>query len=310
MALRPPTLRRRNGHETHALALEAATVSTRTAFDGIPGRVVTVAGLHGGAGATTVALHLATAATAGRGRPLVIDLAGSSAGGLAVLAGAATSAPPTTLAALRKVPNGTSRIRNGLAQTTAGVAVMGALPRADTFVDHYAAGALARFGEKARSGATADEIAELVHTVAETRLAELTPWGSGAAEQLAELIAGARQRFGLVVVDLGMAVEPDVTAAIANADLHLWVTALGPVHLQRATHQLAAHPFRPAREAIVVRDDNSGTQPDRHQYMTLIGERAAPIVQMPHHGPADDGVGPQVARTLGALASICDLVPR
>lgn len=304
--------RRRSSNSPSALELEAATASTRTAFDAVPGRVVTVAGLHGGAGATTLALSLATAVTAGRGRPLVMDLAGPASGGLAVLAGVSTSVTPTTMAALRRIPNGPARVQRGLAQTAAGVAVMGALPRADVMLDHYAAGALARIGERARAGTSSEELAELVRSVAESRLAELTPWGTSAPDQIAELVDQARRRFGLVVVDLGMAVEPDVTDALADVtDLHLWVTALGPTRRQRAALQLAAHPLRPAgREAVVVRDDDSGALPTRQEFMALLGDRAAPIVQVPHHGPADEGIGPMVGRTLGALASICDLVPR
>lgn len=293
------------------LALEAATAGTRTAFDDLPGRVVSVAGLHGGAGATTLALCLANAATSGTTPPLVMDLAGPSAGGLAILAGAASSDPPTTLAALRTEPGAIGRLKEPIAKTTTGVSIMGTPPRADSLLDHYAAGALSRIGARARSGATAEQVAELVNTVAETHLAQLLPGGQDTAEQVAMLIDQARQRFGLVVLDLGMAVEPDITAALDDVDLHLWVCSTAPASRARAQHLLAAHQHHAAcRELLVVWDDGTEQQPTRQQFVELSGTRGLPIVQMPHHGPVADGIGSMVVKSMTGLVTICDEVPR
>lgn len=293
------------------LALEAATIGTRTAFDDLPGRVVTIAGLHGGAGATTLALTLANAATTGTTPPLVMDLAGPAAGGLAILAGTASTEPPMTLAALRSQAGAVGRLETPIAKTDSGVAIIGTPPRADTMLDHYAAGALSRIGERARNGGTPEQIAELVERVAQTHLAKLLPGGEDTTDQLTALLEQVRQRFGLVVVDLGMAIEPDVSAAALHADLHLWVCSTAPASRARAQHLLATHQHHPGcKQLLVVWDDGTDQQPTRKQFVELSGTRGLPIVQMAHHGPTAQGIAAMVLQMLTGLAAICDAVPR
>jgi hypothetical protein len=157
--VRDAIARLRVWRQSGRLELEARTLSSRVAWEP-PATVVSLAGLHGGAGTSTLCLLLAEAiATFGEAPALAVDLAGRSRGGLAVLGGAAGHATAEGTCAVAAIHGG--RLEQPFGINEAGVRIIGAYPDGVEELDRGRETLTARLVEAVRSGADDARLAEL-----------------------------------------------------------------------------------------------------------------------------------------------------
>jgi hypothetical protein len=303
-ALRARLVRRRSAR---ALELEAESLSTRLGW-ATPARTISVAGVHGGAGASTLCLLVAHAiARFGEAPALAVDLAGRSRGGLAVLGHAAgqTTAEATAAAAR----NGAS-LREPCGINAAGVRILGTDPDGVEELDRSHEALVARLAaviEEGHSDAHLGEAARLA--LGEHRTWQALRWDNGhAAEDVAELLDRAVDHHALVAVDLGMLDSPPLAHTMAaRSHLHVWVVPAEARSMEIATQRLPRAPFEPGgKEAICVWAREGAPEPSSKRLSALGDLRGGPVVRIADHGHDNDWAG-RLQRCLSGVSELCEL---
>ena len=291
-----------------ALELETRTTSTRLCWEA-PATTVSVSGVHGGAGASTLCLLLAHAiARFGAAPALSVDLAGRSRGGLAVLGGACgqTTAEATALAT---VVEGSSLARP-FGINDAGVRIVGTHPDGIEELDRSCETLVARLVQAIDRGADDARLGGLARRAMRDDASwRAVRWDN---EQLAEAVAQvldqAFKHHALVVVDLGMLdSEPLARTVAVRSDLHVWVVPGRTHSLEIADRRLPLVPFESAgREAIAVWQ--IGEPPPSPARLSALGDlRGCPVVRVANHGGEGEEWPARVLRCLSGVGELCDL---
>lgn len=299
-----PWQRRRAG----ALALEACTLSSWLAW-GPPATTISLAGVHGGAGTTTLCLLLAEAvASAGAGAALAVDLAGRSRGGLAVLGGAGGQTTAEATCAVAALRGG--RLERPFGSNRQGVRIIGTHPDGVEELDRSHETLVARLVEAVASGAEDARLAELVRTaVREDRSWHALRWDNEqVAEAVARVLDEAAAHHALVAVDLGM-LDSDQLAAVvgARSHLHVWVVPGRTASLEIAERRLALVPFEPAGGEAIAVWQADGRSPSAKRLSALADLRGCPVVRLANYGGDNEDVAVRVQRCLSGITELCEL---
>ena len=291
-----------------ALALEASTISSRLAWQP-PARTISLAGVHGGAGASTLCLLLAHAVAAlGKAPALTVDLAGRGRGGLAVLAGVAGQTTAEGVAAVAAIHGSTLAQPYGV--SAAGVRILGAKPDGIEELDRGHETLVARLVEAVDSGADDGRLADLARqAVSDDHSWQALRWDNGqVAAAVARVLDQAGAHHALVAVDLGMLdSEPLARTVGARSDLHVWVLPGRAHSFEIAARRLPLLPFEPAgAEAIAV------WQADEHapsaKRLSALGDlRGCPVVRLANGGDRRQGWPEMVLRCLSGIGELCEL---
>lgn len=290
-----------------ALALEAESLSTRLGW-AAPARTISVAGVHGGAGASTLCLLVAhTIARFGKAPALTMDLAGRSRGGLAVLGGAAAQ---TTAEGTAAAARSGGALREPVAVNAAGVRIVGCHPDGVAELDRSHETLVARLAaviEEGHSDAHLGEVARLA--MGEHRTWQALRWDNGhATEAIAGLLDRAVDHHALVAVDLGMLDSPPLAHALAaRSHLHVWVVPAETRSMEIAHQRLPRAPFEPqGAEAVCVWAREGAPVPSSRRLSALGDLRGCPVVRLADHGPADDWATRLLA-CLSGVSELCEL---
>jgi hypothetical protein len=300
----PQFLSKRRGA---VMALDARAASARLCWDP-PATVVSLAGVHGGSGVTTLCLLLAEAiATVGRAPAMAIDLAGRTRGGLAVLAGAAGQTTAEATCAVAAIHGG--QLEHPFGVNEHGVRIIGANPDGVEELDRSHETFVARLVEAVASGADDARLAQLTRlAVREDRTWQALRWDNEQmVEAMVRVLDQAAQAHALLAVDLGM-LDGNLLAevAVARSHLHVWVVPGRATSLEVAERRLPCVPFEPARgEAIAVWQ--AGGHSLSAKRLSRLGDlRGCPVVRLAHH---DAGADPAegVLRCLSGITELCEL---
>lgn len=289
-----------SGHDSSALQ--------RTA----PGALVTLSGLHGGAGTSTATLLLSTAVTAASDRAvLAVDAAGLTGGGLGMLAGCWSQAPAAAVAEI--VVEGGS-LAQPYVCTPAGVHLVGARPDAVAVSDSVGHRVAERLEQIVRGGGDDHQLAAACRDElsALARAREYGDWIGCGARALRTFIRSARVAHSLIAVDLGIADAATLAAHTPDADLHVWVLAVRPAELAGAQARLVAQPPVTVAEAVLawvpdgqVRGIGQLREVTR-QLRALSEARSCPVVKLP---TVAEGDWPQRADACAAsMDALCRLL--
>lgn len=287
---------------------EAGSSSTQSRWTR-PATMISVAGLHGGAGASTLTLLLAHMIVTRVDAPvLAVDLAGRTRGGLGALAGAWSQTSAEAAAAVAVVHRG--KLARPYGVTADGVRVMSAEPAtledlersheslAAELVEHIARGVDdRRLGEVARRASLDD------------RSYQALRWDSDQiADATGRMLDQATRHHALVAIDLGMVDSERLADSIrSRSHLHVWIVPGRDEAMAIARSRLACHPFRPlAREALAVWQANE-RRPSAKRLSDLGDVRGCPVVRLAHHRDRDAGWAAMVDRCLSGLTDLCDL---
>jgi cellulose biosynthesis protein BcsQ len=307
-ALHTVVLRWSGRRAERTLELEARTTSTRLRW-AAPATTVSVSGVHGGAGATTLCLLLAHAvARFGAAPALAVDLAGRGRGGLAVLGGAGgkTTAEATALLAVFEDVG----LDRPFGVNDAGVRIVGTHPDGIDELDRRSETLVARLVEAIDCGADDAQLGGLARlAVRDDASWQAVRWDN---EQLAEAVARildqAFARHALVVVDLGMLDSELLARTVAvRSDLHVWVLPDRAHALEIAARRLPLLSFEPSgREAIAVwqvaEASSSATR------LSALGDlRGCPVVRMANHGGERVGWPERLLSCLSGVGELCEL---
>jgi len=290
-----------------ALQLEARTASTRLGWDA-PATTISVAGVHGGAGATTVCLLLAHAiATFGEAPALTVDLAGRARGGLSVFGGAAGQTTAEATAAVAAIHGGGLERPYGVNE--AGVRVIGTHPDGIEDLDRTHESLVARVVQAVAGEPDDARLAELTRlAVREDRCWQALRWDNDqAGAAVGRVLDQAVAHHALVAIDLGMLdSEPLARMAQTRSDLHVWVVPGRAHSLEIAERRLPLIGFEPAGgEAIVAWE--TGDQALSSKRLSALGDlRGCPVVRLAGHGGAADWPT-KVARCLSGVTELCEL---
>ena len=292
---------------SRALALEARVSSTRLAWEP-PARTVTVAGVHGGAGATTLTLLLAHALTSiGHATSLTIDLAGRGRGGLAVFAGAASE---TTAEATSAVAVHGRSIGRPYAVNEAGVRIIGAYPDGVEELDRSHEATVARIVAAVARETDDTRLAAMARAAArEQESLRALRWDAAEpVEAITRVIDRAVAHHALVALDLGMLDSDQLARTVSlRSDLHVWVLPGRIESLQIAERRLPLTAPEPAgAEAICVWRHEPGGGPSAKRLATLGELRGCPVVRLANHGHGADWPA-RVVRCLSGLEELCEL---
>lgn len=309
MVLGAPRLARRllPGRTAASLSRAVNQTSSRLGWEP-PARTVTLAGVHGGAGASTLCLLLAEAIATVGGPALAVDLAGHSRGGLAVLGGAAGETTAERTCAMAAAPGG--RIERPFGVTAHGVRIIGTHPDGVEQLDRGDETVVARLAKAVSEGLEDDRLAELARTaVRERALRQALRWDN---EQAVGAVAGvldqAAVHHALVAVDLGM-LDSDPLAGVvqARSDLHVWVLPGRAASLEIAERRLPLLPFEPwGGEALAVWQ--TGEAPPSAKRLSALGDlRGCPVVRVANHGDDGADTATRMARCLAGVAELCEL---
>ncbi len=282
-------------------------MSTRLAWDA-PASTITVSGVHGGAGATTLCLLLAHAlAHFGEAPVLTVDLAGRTRGGLAVLGGAAAQTTAEATAAVAAVHGG--RLERPLGINEAGVRIIGTHPDGVEALErsHEALGA--RLVEAVAAGVEDAQLVDLVRLAVREDQAwqTLRVDNEQAAGAVGRVLDQARAHHSLVAVDLGM-LESETLArmALTRSELHVWVVPGRADSLEIAQRRLPETPFHGAgTEAIAVWQAEEKA-PSSKRLSALGDVRGCPVVRVGNHGTRLDWAE-RLAASLSGVADLCEL---
>jgi hypothetical protein len=244
-----------------------------------PGRVVTFAGVQGGAGVSTVALLACGAVTQESERPaLAIDLAAGTRGGLGGLAGAWSQTSAENTAEL-VIAGG--RLARPYTQTQDGVHIISAEPQAVVAIDQTARSLLYATAEAVERHATDSELAALARAGANDAAIEEFAGANPAAQRAAlhKLVQAARAPHSLVAIDLGLADDELLARHAVVSDLHVWVVVARRDDLEVARRRLASH------EAVADRELVLAWQPDGERVggrgLRSLGEaRGCPVARL------------------------------
>lgn len=296
--------RRRGG----APALEVRAQSRRLAWEP-PATTISVAGVHGGAGASTLCLLLAhVMANCAPSPPLALDLAGRSRGGLAVLAGAASQATVEATALVSAVHGG--KLERPLAITDAGVRLIGAYPDGAEDLDRSHETIVARLARAADDEADDGQLGGLARRmVREQRGWQAMGFDDGQTGQaIGRIVDHAIAHHSLIAVDLGMR-DSAATAQVvaARSDLHVWVLPGRAASLQVAQRRLPELPFEAAgKEAIAVWQAGESAVSSRR--LSELGDlRGCPVVRVGGHGGERGDWTRRSARSLSGIVDLCAL---
>jgi hypothetical protein len=300
--------RLRTRRRAAALELEAHTTSSRLAWDP-PATTISLAGVHGGAGTTTLCLLLADAiASVGEGPALAVDLAGRSRGGLAVLGGAAGQTTAEGTCALAAIHGG--RLEHPFGVNEQGVRIIGAVPDGVEELDRSHETLVARLVEAVGRGADDARLAELARfAVREDRSWQALRWDNKqVVEAVDRVLDQAVLHHALVAVDLGM-LDGDLLADMvaARSHLHVWVVPARAASLEIAERRLPLVPFEPAGgEAIAVWQANDSF-PSAKRLSGLGDLRGCPVVRVADHGDPGDDAATRMHRCLSGITELCGL---
>jgi hypothetical protein len=290
------------------LALDVRSSSSRLAWTP-PGTILSLAGVHGGSGTTTLCLLLAEAITAaGNGPALTVDLAGRSRGGLAVLAGAA--APTTAEGACALAAVHGIAPDQPFALSGRGVRVMGARPDGVEELGRSHETVVARLVEAVRDGADDARLADLARfAVREDQSWQALRWdGEQVVEAVARVLDQAALEHALVAVDLGMVDSDGLADAVgARSDLHIWVVPGRAASIEIAERRLPLSTFEAAGgEAIAVWQ--AGDSCPSAKRLSRLGElRGCPVVRVGHQGDPGDDSASRMHRCLTGITELCEL---
>jgi hypothetical protein len=291
-----------------ARQLEARTASTRLGWDA-PATTVTLAGVHGGAGTSTLCLLLAQAiATFGEAPALTIDLAGRSRGGLAVLGGAGGQTTAEATAAVAAVHGG--RLERPLGVTDTGVRVIGTHPDGVEELDRSHESLVARLVEAVDTGADDARLAELTRlAVRDDRSWQALRWDNyQVASAVDRVLDQAVPHHALVAIDLGMLdSEPLARVAGAHSELHVWVVPGRPRSFEIAERRLPLVPFEPAGGEAVAVWESQGFAPSSKRLSALGDLRGCPVVRVANHGGEDNDWPTKLHRCLSGVSELCEL---
>ena len=305
--LRTAVMGRWARRRARTLELEARTTSARLAWDP-PATMISLAGVHGGAGTSTLCLLLAEAiATVGEGPALAVDLAGRSRGGLAVLGGAGGQSTVEGTCAVAAIHGG--RLERPFGINDKGVRIFGAHPDGVEGLDRSHETLVARLVEAVRDGAADARLAELARfAVREDRSWQALRWDNEqVVEAIGRVLDQAAAHHALAAVDLGM-LDGDLLADMVGtrSDLHVWVVPGRAASLEIAERRLPLIPFEPAGEAIAVWQAD-GSAPSAKRLSGLGDLRGCPVVRVAHHCDPGDDVETRLQRCLSGITELCEL---
>jgi hypothetical protein len=291
----------------HALQLEARTASTRLGWDA-PATTVTLAGVHGGSGTTTLCLLLAQAiASFGEAPALAVDLAGRSRGGLAVLGAACGQTTVEGTAAVAAVHGG--RLERPFGVTEGGVRVIGTYPDGVEELDRSHESLVARLVGAIDAGTDDARLAQLMRmAVREDRSLQALRWDSDQAADAVEcLLDQAAPHHALVAVDLGM-LDSERLAQVTGkrSPLHVWVVPGRPYSLEVAERRLPQVPLEPAGAEAIAVWANDGFAPSSKRLSALGDLRGCPVVRVANHAGAR-GWPARLHRCLSGITDLCEL---
>jgi hypothetical protein len=291
-----------------ALELEVRTTSTRLCWDA-PATTVSVAGVHGGAGASTLCLLLAHAiARFGVAPALSVDLAGRGRGGLAVLGGTGGQTTAEATALVAAAEGGTLARPFGI--NDAGVRIVGTHPDGIDELDRSCETLVARLVQAIDRGADDARLGELARlAVRDDACWQAVRWDNErVTEAVARVLDQAFTHHALVVIDLGMLdSEPLANAVGVRSDLHVWVVPGRAHSLEIAERRLPLVSFEPAgREAIAVwQIGEPSPSPPR---LSALGDlRGCPVVRIADHGGEGNEWPARVLRCLSGVSELCEL---
>jgi hypothetical protein len=291
-----------------ALQLEARTASSRLGWDA-PATTITLAGVHGGAGTSTLCLLLAQAIAAfGEAPALTVDLAGRSRGGLAVLGAAGGQTTAEATAAVAAVHGG--RLEQPFGVTDAGVRVIGTHPDGVEEFDRSHESLVARLVEAVDTGADDTRLAELARlAVRDDRSWQALRWDNDqVTDAIARVLDQAVPHHALVAIDLGMLdSEPLARVAGARSELHLWVVPGRPRSLEIAERRLPLVTFEPAGGEAVAVWESDGFAPSSKRLSALGDLRGCPVVRVANHAGEDNDWPTKLHRCLSGVSDLCDL---
>jgi hypothetical protein len=290
-----------------ALALEATSASTRLSWDA-PATTVSVAGVHGGGGATTLCLLLAHAITRfGAAPALAVDLAGRARGGLAVLGQANGQATAEATALLTAADDAGSSELFGV--NDAGVRIVGTHPDGIDEFDRDCETLVRHLVEAVDRGADDARLGGVVRAaLRDATCRRAVRWDNDElSEGVGSLLDQAFLHHALVVIDLGIIdSEPLARAVGVRTDLHVWAVP-GRVHsLEIAERRLPLSSFETAgREAIAVWRD--GEVPVSTTRLSELGDlRGCPVVRIEDHGGEGLTWDERLLRCLSGVEELCE----
>ncbi len=292
----------------HLPELESESTSTRLTWDA-PATTVSVAGVHGGAGATTLCLLLAHAISRfGEAPALTVDLAGRSRGGLAVLGGAAGQTTAEGTAAVAAIHGG--RLREPFGENDAGVRVLGTHPDGVEELDRSHETLAARLTAAMDGGADDARLGELARlALGEDRSWQALRWDNDeVSDAVARVLDQAVAHHALVIADLGMLdSEPLARVVSARSHLHVWVVPGRTSSLEIAERRLPRVPFESqGREAICVWQAEE--RPPSPARLSALGDlRGCPVVRLADHGGADNPWATKLGHCLSGVSELCEL---
>jgi hypothetical protein len=304
LRLAGPASKRRS----RAMERDVRSASDRLGWDP-PATVISVAGLHGGAGATTLCLLLAEAvATLGNAPAVAIDLAGPSRGGLAVHGGAAGQTTAEGICAVAAIHGG--RLEHPFGVNRHGVRIIGAHPDGVEELDRSHETLAARLVEAVASGADDTRLAELARlAVREDRSWQALRWDN---EEMAEAVVGlldqAGQAHALLTLDLGM-LDGNLLAEMAamRSHLHVWALPGRAASLEIAERRLPLLPFETTGCEAVAVWKADGQSPSAKRLSRLGDLRGCPVVRVANHGNPGSDRSERMLRCLSGITELCEL---
>jgi hypothetical protein len=291
-----------------ALELEARTPFSRLAWDP-PATTISLAGVHGGAGTTTLCLLLAEAiATVGERPALTVDLAGRSRGGLAVLGGAAGQTTAEGTCAVAAIHGG--RLERPFGVSEHGVRIIGAHPDGVEALDRSHETLVALLVEAVRDGADDARLAELARfALREDRSWQALRWDNEqVVEAVARVLDQAAVNHAVVAVDLGM-LDSGLLADVVGvrSHLHVWVVPGRAASFEIAERRLPLIPFEPAGGEAIAVWQADGSAPSAKRLSALGDLRGCPVVRVANHGDPGDGHATRLRRCLSGITELCEL---
>jgi hypothetical protein len=265
----------------HASELVTRRLGTSALARSVPGRVVTFAGVQGGAGISTATLLACGAVTRASEHPAVaIDVAAGTRGGLGGLAGAWSQSSAQTTA---KLVIGGGQLARPYVQTPQGVHVISPEPQAPIAVDQTARKLLASATEAVERNAADDELAALARgAVTDAALEQFAgPDPATGRSALHKLVASARGSHSLVAIDLGLADDELLACHAAVVDLHVWVVAARRHDLEVARRRLLSHEISAERELVLAWLPD-GERVGSRGLRSLGEARGCPVVRLGH----------------------------
>lgn len=267
-----------------------------------------MAGVHGGAGATTMCLLLAHAvARFGSAPAVAVDLAGRGRGGLAVLGGACSQTTAEATARVTVADGDTPARPFGV--NDAGVRIVGTHPDGIEELDRTCETLVGQLVDAIDRGADDACLGQLVRQAVRDDVCwQAVRWDNEQVVQaVARVLDAAFAHHAAVVVDLGMLdSEPLARSVGVRTDLHIWVLPGRAHSLEIAARRLPLSSFQPAgREAIAVwQADEPALSPAR---LSALGDlRGCPVVRIADHG-GQIGWEARLHRCLSGVFELCEL---